>query len=279
MNTVTIAAAWLNGNVTNDPVDRQSSAAVDLGSSTDHPFGLELGLGLGELAERCGQSERTIRYYQAERLLSKPTKRGRDAVYTVKHVERLALIAELRDRGMSLHTIRELVSRENPARTVSEWLGVDATLSAPWSDDRARTLSHEELVATVAARAANHPGLIGELRERGFVRSSPNGSWLVPSPALLDHALRLREAGIDIAISARMRDLLRRRLARAVDDTVSLIVQRVGEGFAGNASAEEVATAVGALRPIAREMSSVILAQEVERALAHLVETRQRVGS
>ena len=64
---------------------------------------------------------------------------------------------------------------------------------------------------------------------------------------------------------------LRRRLAKAVDDAVKLMVERTGAGFAGGASPEEVATALGALRPIARETTSLILAQEVERALRELV--------
>ncbi len=53
-------------------------------------------------------------------------------------------------------------------------------------------------------------------------------------------------------------------------------VARPGAGFAGPATPEELATAVGALRPIARETSSVILAQEVERALADLVHSGPR---
>ena len=93
---------------------------------------------LGELAAASGVSERTIRYYQAEHLLPRPAKKGRDAVYADDHLERLRLIGELRDRGLTLHTIRELVATDHPARTVSEWLGVDATLTAPWSDDRPR---------------------------------------------------------------------------------------------------------------------------------------------
>ena len=83
---------------------------------------------LAQLAAASGVSERTIRYYQAERLLPRPGKSGRDAVYTDAHLERLALVGELRDRGMTLHTIRELVASDSPTTTVSEWLGVDATL-------------------------------------------------------------------------------------------------------------------------------------------------------
>lgn len=229
--------------------------------------------GLAELAAESGVSERTIRYYQSEHLISRPSKHGRDAVYSDEHLERLTLIGELRDRGLTLQSIRALVTTDSPTRTVAEWLGVDATLSAPWSDDRPRTYTQDELVDDVAQYGVDRPGVIGELQDHGYATAQPDGTWLVPSPALLHHALALRQAGIDLDVSAQLRDLLRRRLAKGVDDAVKLLVERTGAGFAGRASPEELATAIGALRPIARETTSVILAQEVERALASLVET------
>ena len=226
---------------------------------------------LHALAVASGVSERTIRYYQAEGLLPRHGKRGRDAVYTDEHLERLTLVGELRDRGLTLHTIRELVASDSPTTTVSEWLGVDATLTAPWSDDRPRTLTHDALIEQISRHGSDRPGVIGEVQAAGYVQPQSDGTWLVVSPTLLQHALRLRQAGIDVDITARVRDLLRRRLAKAVDDTVKLLLERTGTGFAGRASAEELETAIGALRPIAREMSSIILAQEVERALSDLV--------
>jgi len=224
--------------------------------------------GLQELADRSGLPIRTIRWYQSEGLLAKPGKNGRDAVYHGEHLERLALIAELRDHGLTLNAIRDLVARDRPARTVAEWLGIDATLSAPWSDDRPRIVDRDELAALTAGR---RPGLIAELQDAGYVKPSDGGAWLVPSPTLLDLALQLYDAGVDVDLSGKLRDLLRQRLAKAVDDAVKLLVERTGAGFAGGASAEEVATALGALRPIARETTSLILAQEVERALRELV--------
>ncbi len=229
--------------------------------------------GLADLADISGVTERTIRYYQNERLLPKPGKKGRDAIYNDEHRERLAVITELRDRGLTLQNIRHLVASKLPTRTVSEWLGVDATLSAPWSDDRPTTTSHDELVALISDHGEAPKGLIGELHDAGYVEPQPGRTWIIPSPALLDHALRLRVAGIDIEVSALIRDLLRRRLSRVVGDTVKLLVERAGAGFAGNATPDELATALGALRPIARETSSVILAQEVELALAKLVQS------
>ena len=226
---------------------------------------------LTELAAVSGVSERTIRYYQAEKLIPQPSKHGRDRTYNDDHRERLGLIVELRDRGLTLHTIRELVANSNPARTVARWLGVDATLSAPWSDDKPTTLTGNELSALAPA-----PGIAGELSAAHFIERSVDGGWSVPSPTLLDLALQLLNAGIDVDISGTIRDLLRRRLARAVDDAVELLVARTGAGFAGSASPHDLATALGALRPIAREMSSVILAQEVERALGELLHGRPR---
>ena len=235
--------------------------------------------GLAELAEVSGVSERTIRYYQNKGLLSKPTKKGRDAVYDEQHRDRLAVITELRDRGLTLPSIRELVASRLPTRTVSEWLGVDATLSAPWSDDRPSQVSHEELVTLISGDGKAQKGVIAELHEAGYVEPQPGRTWMIPSPALLDHALRLREAGIDIEVSAMIRDLLRRRLAKAVNDTVKLLVERAGSGFAGSGSPEELATALGALRPVTREATSVILAQEVELALARLMQSGQTSSS
>jgi DNA-binding transcriptional MerR regulator len=224
--------------------------------------------GLQELADRSGLPIRTIRWYQSEGLLPKPEKNGRDAVYRAEHLERLRLIAELRDRGLTLTAIRDLVARERPARTVAEWLGIDATLTAPWSDDRPRIVDRDELAEFANGR---RPGLLAELQDAGYVKATDGGTWLVPSPTLLDFALQLHDAGIDVEITGQLRDLLRRRLAKAVDETVKLLVEHTGAGFAGGATPAEVATALGALRPIARETTSLILAQEVERALRELV--------
>ncbi len=227
------------------------------------------GYGLAELVERSGVPVRTIRYYQSEGLLAKPEKRGRDAVYSDEHVERLSLIAELRDRGLTLGAIRDLVAADRPTRTVAEWLGVDATLKAPWSDDKPRLLDRDGLTALVGGRRT---GLVAELVDSGYVRPGEGDTWVVPSPGLLELALQLHDAGIDIELSGRLRDLLRRRLARAVDDSVALLLERAGSGFAGRATAEDLALAIAALRPIARETTSLILAQEVERSLRELLD-------
>ena len=124
-------------------------------------------------------------------------------MYRDDHLERLRLIAELRDRGLTLNAIRDLVAHDRPARTVAEWLGIDATLTAPWSDDRPRIVDRDELAALTAVGA---PGLVAELQDAGYVKPTDGGAWLVPSPALLDLALQLHDAGIDVELAGKLRD-------------------------------------------------------------------------
>jgi len=225
---------------------------------------------LAELAAQSGVSARTIRFYQSERVLPRPERRGRHAVYGDHHVDRLRLIAELRDRGLGLSAIRHLLARRaSPGMSVGDWLGLDETLRGPWSDDRPVVLTDAELGELLATRPA---GLRDRLVRAHLIEAMVDGSWLVGSPTLLDLAIQLHDAGIDIEVTGQATELLRRRLARAVDDLIELFVDRTGTGFAGQASTDELATALASLRPIAREAAGIILAHEIERGLRQLLE-------
>ena len=228
---------------------------------------LELELGLDELAERSGVSSRTIRYYQSEGVLPRPRKDGRDARYTTAHVERLGLIAELQERGLKLEAIKELVGRDRQHRTVSDWLGVDEVLRASWADDETTAMT----LAEVHALLGKHPRrLVGELVDAGLLTRNDDGTFIAPSRALLDIALRMLDAGVSIDIGTEAATLLRRRLAKAADDLVKLFESETGRSFAGKGRPEELATALDALRPIAQDAAQLILAQELERSLRNL---------
>jgi DNA-binding transcriptional MerR regulator len=70
------------------------------------------GLRVEELAARADVSVDTIRFYQKRRLLPPPERRGRIAWYGAEHVDRLARIKDLQQRGFSLAVIRRIVSGE-----------------------------------------------------------------------------------------------------------------------------------------------------------------------
>jgi DNA-binding transcriptional MerR regulator len=228
--------------------------------------------GLAELAARSGLAARTIRFYQSADVLPRPDRRGRSAVYREHHLERLRLIAELQDRGLTLSAIRQLLGRRaSPGMSVSDWLGLDDTLRGPWSEDRPSFIDDDELADALGTRP---PGLQGRLERSRYLEGQPDGSWLVRSPALLDLALQLQDAGIDVEVTGQATDLLRRRLGRAVDDLIVLFTGRTGAGFARRASADELAASLHALRPIVREAAGIILAHEVERGLRELLQPR-----
>ncbi|MBX5482633.1 MAG: MerR family transcriptional regulator [Myxococcaceae bacterium] len=67
---------------------------------------------LPELAEACGVSPRTVRYYVQRGLLPAPVFRGRDTAYGEEHRLRLLAIKKLQERFLPLDAIeRELKGR------------------------------------------------------------------------------------------------------------------------------------------------------------------------
>lgn len=66
-------------------------------------------LRVSELAEAAGVGIDTIRFYQAKGLLTSPVRRGRFAIYSAAHLERVRRIRSLLDSGFSLAQIRQLV--------------------------------------------------------------------------------------------------------------------------------------------------------------------------
>jgi DNA-binding transcriptional MerR regulator len=232
------------------------------------------GLSIDELAARTGVPSRTIRFYQSRGALPHPRRHGRAAVYDQSHVERLRLIAELQDRGLRLDAIRDLLGRADGQRlSVSDWLGLQDRLEAPWSDERPHLVTEAELQQLVGDRP---PGTLAGLVRAGFVTRSGDTvppAYLIRSRRLLDMAVQLLDAGIELELVAGAERTLRRRIAQASDELVALIAAEAERRLEdGSGRPEDLAAAVDALRPVASEATSIILAQEIERAIRTTLE-------
>jgi DNA-binding transcriptional MerR regulator len=225
---------------------------------------------IDELAAVTGVPSRTIRFYQAKGALPAPARRGRIAYYDDTHAERLRLVAHMQDRGLSLRAIRDLFQRaEGGEVSVSDWLGVGEQLRAPWSDDRPRVVTEEELAALVGP--ALRPGLLAELTRLGVVRREPNTSpvtYFIGSPGMLQIALRLETAGVGIEAAHVAREILKKYLSRSSDELVEYFVSHVQEG----SGPEEIARSVNALRSVGMDAVRLIFAQEIERAVREAIE-------
>jgi len=260
--TVTVIT---DGMTTIDTEIRHAAPAADDGPPPE-PRPDERRYTVDELATVAGVPTRTIRHYQSERVLPAPERRGRIALYGDEHVRRLELIAQLQDRGLSLKAIREaLRGVEHGRLSLEGWLGLGEELRRPWSEDAPALLSREDLEARLEGR---RPGLLGALVDADLLQEQPGlpPTYLVPSPGLLDVALELEAAGVDLTMSTEAAKLIRKHLRRSADDLVGLFVRHAGDGF--GLGPEGVGDVLEALRPLSAEAVRLIFAREVERAVS-----------
>ena len=128
---------------------------------------------IDELARRAGTTTRNVRAHQTRGLLPPPKMVGRVGHYGNDHLVRIAYITRLQQRGFSLAAIRDLLSGWDDGRSLTEVLGFEEALTAPWSDEVAEPFDRDQLVAMFPEVAAD-PDLLGVL-------SPPDSSFLMAS--------------------------------------------------------------------------------------------------
>ena len=74
----------------------------------------------GELAKQCGITVRTVQFYDQKGILvpSSLTEGGR-RLYSAEDLKKMKIICFLRDTGLSLDTIRQLLAEEDPGSVIS----------------------------------------------------------------------------------------------------------------------------------------------------------------
>jgi len=110
------------------------------------------------LARAAGLSVDTVRFYQAQRLLPRPRRVGRHAIYSSAHLKRLRRIRELQREGVPLAVIRRLLE---PGQA-----GTAAALRRVLGEQRGRrSLTRGEL----AAEAGVPEGLVAAVENAGII--------------------------------------------------------------------------------------------------------------
>jgi DNA-binding transcriptional MerR regulator len=117
-----------------------------------------------ELAERAGVSVEVIRSYQSKGLLPAPRHQGRVALYGARHLERLAIIKDLKARGHSLRAVAAMLNSREPLRPVN-----------PFSEGELR---HEERLTLheVAERTGMPVPMLRSLEASGVLRPVRSGA-------------------------------------------------------------------------------------------------------
>jgi DNA-binding transcriptional MerR regulator len=152
---------------------------------------------VGELADRCGLSVDTIRFYQKRGLLPPPDRVGRVGWYGPGHEERLARIRDLQAQGFSLAVIRRLLDGELDAADMPLVAAVaaDGADLGGGGDGPERFLS----LAEVAEQAGVPLALVEAVEREGLLvprRHAGEGRYTEGDVTIVGSALRLLETGL-----------------------------------------------------------------------------------
>ncbi|MFF4169802.1 MerR family transcriptional regulator [Streptomyces sp. NPDC001744] len=220
-----------------------------------------------DLAHLSGATVRTIRAYQDRGLLPRPERRGRSNVYGDAHLARLRQIADLLDRGYTLASIKELLEAWDTGRGLGGVLGLVAEVHGPWTDEEATRISRAELDARFGGTPDEEA--IREAVELGVLERIPGREteeYLVPSPQELAVAAELHAAGVPLpAITGHLKELrgqVEHIAARFLEFTTEYVFARYLEHRPpSDADADEAATMVRRLRPLAQQTVDAELAR------------------
>lgn len=96
----------------------------------------------GEIAKLCGVSVRTVQYYDSRNILvpSELSEGGR-RLYSEDDLKRMKIICFLRDAGISISSIAELLADENPESVISVLLEQQEQLLKEEMEDRKAKLA------------------------------------------------------------------------------------------------------------------------------------------
>lgn len=227
-----------------------------------------------ELSDATGLAPRTIRFYQAEKLLQKPERDDDDhrvARYGAEHLERLRLIGELRDRGLKLPAIRGLLQEGDSTTRVADWLGLDDSLRGSWGHDAPSVISRDELSELLGDVP---PGTRGYLEDGGYI-SREGDQWVLRSPALVEIFLAAIRGGIRPDLMVEAGTILQSQLGKAADELVELFVEAVKGGF-GRGIAIETLTSAG--KATVGDAARIIFGLEIQRAIEALLADTRRLG-
>lgn len=99
----------------------------------------------GEIAKLCNVSVRTVQYYDSRKLLipSELSEGGR-RLYSEEDVKRLQVICFLRDAGIGINSIGELLSEKHPEKVISVMLEQQEQTLKEELDDRQAKLDRIE---------------------------------------------------------------------------------------------------------------------------------------
>lgn len=226
-------------------------------------------LTIDQLARRTGMTVRSIRLHQERGLLPRPELRGRTGYYGAEHLERIALIKELRADGFSLVLIGRAL--ENANGSIPEVLRFTRALREPFGEEQPQVVDALELAKRWGT---TDPSLLSRGQELGLLRHLGGSRYEQLSPDLAEAGEELVRLGVSPKRVLEVAAHLRRQADTVAKTYVELFLDEIWRPFLEADAPEErwpeVSAALERLRPLAARsllaVFQIAMSEAVERA-------------
>ena len=223
-----------------------------------------------EIARAAGVGIDTVRFYQTRGLLPAPARRGRTAIYTDAHLERLRRIRRLNRQGLTLEAVGRILEGPDSSEGVKESL-----LGALAESEGKRTFTRSELareagVPDYLIESGEQAGLLQPLEAEGPAHYTETDLHAVES------AKQLLESGFPLHELVPLARDHAAHTREIVDRAIELFDRYVRSGGPGR-STPDSATVAGIVRRLL-PAATTLVALHFQRTLTHRARARL-VGS
>lgn len=234
-----------------------------------------------QLAYEVGMTVRNIRNHQTRGLLPPPVVRARTGYYGAEHVERLRLIQEMQGEGLKLSAIERLLDGEGD--WAERFAGLRRAITVPEETEPAEVITLAELEERFGPLSQNARMLV-KAQKLEILINLGDGTFEVPSPALLRAAQEVVERGVPLGATLSAIEKVRRNAESSAKAFVKMFMDELFKPFdeAGQPEEEwdQVAESIERLRPLADEALMAVfkpaMAKEVDAAFGKALEARAR---
>ena len=234
-------------------------------------------LTIEQLAFQTGMTVRNIRNHQTRGLLPPPEVRARTGYYGPRHVERLRLIQQMQSEGLKLSAIERLLGGDD--QWAERIISVRRAITAPLETEGAEILTLAELEERFGPAGANAKSLL-KAQRLGLLINLADGTFEVPSPALLAAAQEVVERGIPLDQALSVIAKVQRDARSTSRAFVKLFVEELWKPFDAAGQPDEewprITESIERLRTIAIEALLGVfrpaLTTEIEEAFGRILE-------
>lgn len=250
---------------------RRSGAPEDDGES----------LTIEQLAHESGMSVRNIRNHQTRGLLPPPEVRARIGYYGRRHVERLRLIQQMQAEGLKLSGIERMLGGES--NWAERFADLRRAITVPFETEAAEVLTLEELQERFGPGDDTGKPLRRAV-DLGILVDLGNGTYEVPSPALLRAAQEVVDRGVPLPAALNAIQRVKRNAEAASAEFVKLFMEELWKPFDAAGQPDErwpeMTESIERLRPIASESLLAVfrpaLAAAIEEAFGKAMEEQAK---